>query len=242
MVLNKQGDFVEAYQSLFTYSIDPTILARNTNYDRPVSMELVNNTTPGAETPTYQSMKRTNSTYNEFGNTVSVVEEMYVPGSGFAAQSTTENKYWTTTFATQILTTATNTDEVTHAAYVTQNVPTSDERNVESTSISFQLGSQQPIQLWKQRSFTYDLEGRKITKTLSWISGTTIPDGSITSTKYTTSYQYSGGILTQINVDPTNNPTKVQYDVRKELGPLVAKTLPLGPTETYQYDMIGRVV
>ena len=103
MVLNDRGEFVEAYQSLFEYSIKPTILARTTNYDRPVSMELLNNTTPGAETPSYQSMKRTDSTYNEFGNVVSVVEEMFVPGTGYVKQSTTQNEYSTTTFATQIL-------------------------------------------------------------------------------------------------------------------------------------------
>ena len=64
----------------------------------------------------------------------------------------------------------------------------------------------------------------------------------MTSITYTTSYQYAGGILTQTNIDSTDNPTKVQYQVSKELGPVITKTLPLGQMETFEYDMIGRVV
>ncbi|KAI9800893.1 MAG: hypothetical protein M1833_003029 [Piccolia ochrophora] len=242
MALINQGEFVEAYKSVFEYSIDPTTRARTINYDRPVCVELLNNITPGTETPSYQSMKRTNSTYNEFGNVVSVVEEMYVSSTGYVKQSTTQNAYSTTLFATQILTSATNTDEVTHSVYTTQNVPTSDERNIESTSISYQAGLEQPLQPWKQRSFTYDTEGRKLTEILTWSSGAIIPNGSVSSVTYTTRYQYSGGILTQTNIDPTNNATNLQYDVRKALGPMVAKILPLGQSETYQYDGIGRIV
>ena len=72
MSLGGQDEFVEAYRSLFTYSHDPVMLARTTNYERLVTIELFNNITPGASTLAYEAIRRTRFSYNAFGNIVAV--------------------------------------------------------------------------------------------------------------------------------------------------------------------------
>src|SRR5690606_28678339 len=42
-------------------------------------------------------------------------------------------------------------------------------------------------------------------------------------------------------LDAYNNPTVVDYNVRLTTGPIVRKVLPLGQTETFEYDNSGRV-
>ena len=137
---------------------------------------------------------------------------------------------------------STDTDEVTKTASITQNVLASDRRDIESTSISYRSGPHQHVHPWTQCSFSYDKKGRKSTETLAWSPGASIPDESVSSVTYTTRYQCSGGILSQANIDPTNHSTVERFDIRKALGPIIARTLPLGQTESYQYDRASRVV
>lgn len=241
-LLDGDDQFVEAYKTIYTYRIDESEQARTTNYAYPVCTETLHNV--GTQTsPTYQPLTLSTTEYNEYGNQLSASEQLYVTGSGYIKQTTTQNTYTTTALNIQILTESTHQDEVAKTEDRTESVPTADGRAVDSTSILFRPSttSSSELQPWTKRSFKYDDKGRIISKTLAWALGAKVPEGSVGSVENRIEYSFTDGTLTQTGFDAANNATVFEYDVKTYLGPMIRKTLPLGQVEVSEYDKIGRL-
>jgi hypothetical protein len=102
-------------------------------------------------------------------------------------------------------------------------VLTSDGRNISSLTVSFQVNGNEtaPNGLWKSNNFLYDKNRRLVSYGLVWGSAKIQSERSIGAVISTSSYQYSNGLLTEINTDEKGFPIALQYDTRKSGGPLV---------------------
>ncbi|XDG01822.1 hypothetical protein ABKA04_001437 [Annulohypoxylon sp. FPYF3050] len=236
---NHKG-FKEAFRTVYSYEISIDQGSRATTYNLPASTEAFYNKASKGE-PDWQPLSFTQAKYNEYGNLVSSSEELQVAGSGYVKQTTTQNEYMTTAVNIQVVEKSVRIDEVTHTEELTENVPTADGRAVASTTTLFRAGIGKPVQPWTQRLFEYDSRGRNSTETIAWAHGAHVPDGSVGSVTNKIKYAFSNGTLTQTGYDADNNATIVTYDMRKHAGPITSKKLPLGQTETFEYDKISRL-
>lgn len=118
------------------------------------------------------------------------------------------NEYLATRGKTQLLVKQTISDEITNGEYLTENTLMGDEKNIKTTSISFISGSSStdaPIQPWRQRPFTYDVQGRVLTSTTAWSPAATMPDERVSSATITTTYDDAYGLQTESTIDALNN-------------------------------------
>lgn len=236
-----EGQLRDTYMTANTY--DGSNSPSATNFDKPLTVENFHNTTPAADVA-YEPMTRTESTYNEFGNVVTVSESLYVKAAtSYIAQTAVTNQYQNTNFGTQILTNSTDQDLVAQHAYITANTLTADTRDIAATSLSSAIGENAPTLPWKTRSFVYDGKGRITSETLAWSGDAPVPQGTPSTVTYTSQFSdLNNGILTHVSLDATGNATTTQTDLRRNTGPTISKQLPMGETETWEHDALGRVV
>ncbi|KAI1641844.1 uncharacterized protein F4817DRAFT_29730 [Daldinia loculata] len=239
--LDNKGNFVEAYQTEYEYDIPIDERARITAYNYPVATTTSNNTSPTGD-PVWQCLTRSSSAYNEYGNLLSRTSEINVSNSGFIKQTTTTNVYMTTSCNIQLVSKSTQRDEITQSEEQTVNTATEDGRAVASTTFSFLPGAGQQLKPWTRHSYGYDSQGRTTTDTLAWAPDASVPDGSVSTVTNTMAYSFDSGTLTQTIYDADKNATVVKYDMRKYAGPMISKTLPLGQTESFDYDNICRLI
>ncbi|KAI0009548.1 hypothetical protein F4779DRAFT_640391 [Xylariaceae sp. FL0662B] len=235
--IDNQGDFVEAYQTKYTYDIPAEASARTTSYSYPASTGVYRNVS-SSEEPDWQLLTLSDDKYNEYGNLTWTGEKLNTAKDYI---KTTQNEYTTTSHNIQLVIKSIVTDGVTKAEDQTENEPTEDGRAVASTTTFFRAGSGQALKPWTKRSFEYDSRGRNSSETIAWAPGATVPDGSISSVTNKISYSFSLGTLTQTGYDADNNATIVKHDMRKYSGPIMSKALPQGQVETFEYDNISRL-
>lgn len=239
--LNSQGEFVEAYQTTYQYDISIDEQARTTAYNYPKITEVFNNTNPAGE-PSWHALTCSRAEYNEYGNVTETTSELAVSGRGYVKQTTTTNQYITTSCNIQLVATSVKRDEITQSADQTVNIPTEDGKAVASTTSFFLASASQPLKPWTKHLYEYDTQGRIVVNTLAWAPGASVPDGSMSTVTNRISYSFGNGTLTQTSHDADRNANVIKYDMRKYAGPMMSKTLPLGQTETFEYDNICRLI
>ena len=95
---------------------------------------------------------------------------------------------------------------------------------------------------WKVKSSKYDSQGRIIEETVAWDDSVQAPAGSVQSYTNTNEYSYDDSTkrLTLTAIDPEGKATTSKYDTKVRTGPLAEKSLAMGQTETFTYDLVGR--
>ncbi|RFU32938.1 hypothetical protein B7463_g3408, partial [Scytalidium lignicola] len=89
----------------------------------------------------------------------------------------------------------------------------------------------------------YDGNGRVTVETVSWSSGYSAPEGSVTSYTNRNSYTYDPAGFDIVSAhDPQDHTTVNTYDIKITQGPIVRKELPLAQAENFTYDQIGRCI
>ncbi|KUM61270.1 hypothetical protein ACN42_g5855 [Penicillium freii] len=234
-------DFVESYQTKFTYDIPINEHARATAYEYPASTEVLNNTATSGD-PNWRPLSMSTAKYNEFGNLTKSTEEMQVFGRGYVLQNSTENEYMTTSRRLQVVKKSIHRDAVNGTEDQTENQPTADERAVGVTITSFRSSKDQPFKRHTKKTFEYDDRGRNASETFAWAPGALVPEGSVSSVTNKIAYSFSNGILTQTAYDSSNNATVITYDMRKYAGPIMSKKLPRGQVEKFEYDSFSRLI
>lgn len=235
------GNFVEACQTEYEYDISTDKRARTTAYSYPKVTTYSNNTNPPGG-PSWSCLKVSSTEYNEYGNLLSGVSEIIVPGSELVRQATTTNEYITTSRNIQLVSTSVQRDEITRSEERTVNKPTEDGRALASTACFFLSGYSDDLKPWTQHSYEYDSQGRMTVDTLAWAPKASVPDGSLETVSNQMVYSYDNGTLSQTVYDGDKNATVIKYDMRMYAGPMISKTLPLGQTETFDYDNICRLI
>jgi RHS repeat-associated protein len=243
-LLNDQGEFVESLRTVLTYKVDKENRARSTSYNLPVSAESFCNTS-SQDNPKWKAMKRSDAQYNAYDNPVETTEWLCQADGGYTKQSSVRTEYVTTVAKVQLSAKSWVSDELSRFVQYKEHRPTEDGRSVASAIICFQasLDAGVKLQPWKETSFQYDVVGRLVSTTLAWSSGTTIPDGTLSSVTTKTEYsELQDGILSRTEIEANGNRTVLQQDMRQLNGPVIRKTLPRGQSETLRYDGIGRLV
>uniref|UniRef100_A0A8H7K7Y8 Teneurin-like YD-shell domain-containing protein n=1 Tax=Bionectria ochroleuca TaxID=29856 RepID=A0A8H7K7Y8_BIOOC len=200
--------------------------ARSAAYDIPISTESFYST-GGNGNPQLVPLQLSKSENNDYCLPLSTRVELYStgPSQGYARQTTVSTEYKKTRVGTMIPIKTTQRDEVSQFIQISENTLTPDERDIASTSTSFSEGSgDSPGKPFKLKSLAYDASGRVIAERLSW----------------TDEAQYSDGKLTVTRLDPLGNATTSEHDVRKANGPVIRTILPLGETEVFEFDKLGR--
>lgn len=250
--VDDHGKPVPAYRTIYKYNIPSDKRARTPAYNYPVDTEVWHATGPAGgggneddEGMSWAPMTHCTAEYNAFGNLVESTEELHEAERGYVGQMKIENEYATTPHNTQITTKSTRTDEVAGTAEQTVSTLTADERNVKSATLSFSARStaRSALRPWTKRTFTYDDRGRQDSEELTWSPGATAPEGTPSSVTNRIVYTFdeAGGILKQQGHNALGKVTTLAYDMRRNDGPLVSKTLPLGQTERFEHDEIGRL-
>ncbi|OTB05587.1 hypothetical protein M426DRAFT_10334 [Hypoxylon sp. CI-4A] len=236
--IDNQGDFLEAYQTKYTYDIPIDESARATSYNYPATTEVYHNVSSGGDL-SWKLLTVSDAKYNEYGNLTWAGEKLHADDDYV---KTTENTYATTSRNIQLVKKSVVTDGVTKAQDQTENEPTKDGRAVTSTTTHYRPGSDQEVKPWTKRSFEYDALGRNSSETIAWAPGAAVPDGSIRSVTNKIFYAFSNGILTQTGYDAYNNATTVNHDMQRYSGPIISKILPRGQVEYFEYDNISRLM
>ncbi|KAI0907310.1 hypothetical protein F4823DRAFT_25150 [Ustulina deusta] len=235
------GRFRKTFRSVFTYEISRDKHARTTSYANPVVAEVTRNVSSTFD-PSWKPMKRALASYDPFGNILTAGEELYDPQGSWSKQKLLTNQYFNTRDGITMLQSETIQDEISGSVQVTRNTLRPDQKAIESSTILFSPEAHaQPVAL-KRKEYEYDHHGRLLKETVGWSQPTNAPEGSVASTTRTIAYNYGNGILVESQIDAANNATRIEYDMRKRSGPLVRRTLPLGQSEIFEYDSIGRVV
>jgi RHS repeat-associated protein len=220
------------------YPTSPDQRARSAAYNAPTSTETFYSIGNNAVAP----LRRTTSEYNDFCLPLSTTDELHSGAAGgYVKQATVLNVYKLTRLGTMQATKTSQKDEVSQFEQISENILTSDEKNIASTSITFKEGNA-PSRSWTRKAFEYDAEGRITSETLSWLPDASVPGDSVASTTTKTRYTYGSGKLTVAKLDAFGNTTTSQHDLRKPGGPVTLTRLPLGETETVEFDRIGREI
>ncbi|KAK1729743.1 uncharacterized protein BDZ83DRAFT_538424, partial [Colletotrichum acutatum] len=237
------ADFLGGYRMDFQYDISSDQHARSTNFSRPTVASKSHSVGSGSST-SYEPMSQVQSIYNEFGNTLSVEEDIHQPGVGFVPLKKTTSIFITTPDNIQLPLQHVVVDLVAGSENHTTNTLTSDQKSIGSSLVSFvdPADPNRQIQPQKIMNFEYDTSGNIVSNTIGWAPGASVPQGSVSQATTKTSYNYQGGILSVTTTDPLNGTKIIKYDMRVSTGPLVHIQQPLGQSETYEYDILGRLL
>ncbi|KAI0428653.1 hypothetical protein F5Y09DRAFT_312431 [Xylaria sp. FL1042] len=237
----EDGRFRKTFRSAFTYEINRDQHARTTSYASPVSQEVTRNVSSTSD-PSWKPMKRTVTSHDAFGNVLTAKEELCSVEGFWSKQKLLTNQYITTRAGITMLESETIKDEISGSVQVTHNVLRQDQKATESSTIHFSPDASTQLVALKKKEYEYDEHGRLDKETIEWSQAANAPEGSASNTTRTVAYNYADGILAESQTDAAGNVTRVEYDIRKRGGPLVRRTLPMGQSETFEYDSASRVV
>ncbi|TAQ83541.1 hypothetical protein B7494_g8135 [Chlorociboria aeruginascens] len=236
--LDGQGKLVPGYKSLYTYKIQADH-ARSTNYAQPIQTEQQHYTGSA-----FQGLRRVSMTYDPFGSILKSHEEMWsADAQNYVVQRRTTNTYAPTSWGGQLLESETFSDEISGSEKCVQYEPTSDQKKIQSAQVLFMVKGDTVYSHWKTKTISYDNYGRTIGETVTWANGASIPEGSITTYTNKNKYDYdSHGFDIVTKIDPQGHAAVSRYDVKAQNGPLVLMALPMGETESFEFDKIGRCI
>ncbi|KAK6507220.1 hypothetical protein TWF481_005670 [Arthrobotrys musiformis] len=236
---------VDATKTVLTYSIDRDKRARVTSYFLPIRTEAFHNIASLGSTALWRATTRTDAEYDSYGNSIKTTEWISTDGTGYTERSSVKTEYSTTKKGVQIAVKIWTTDMISRTVEYKEQKPTDDGRSIASSATWFQdgIGSGAQLLPWKEVLMKYDESGRLVNETTAWIKGAQVPEGSLSSV--TSKFEYSrvrGGILSITETSARGDRTVVEHDVRRSNAPIIKKTLPLGQSESFEYDIVGRVI
>ncbi|KAI5210810.1 hypothetical protein AUEXF2481DRAFT_32101 [Aureobasidium subglaciale EXF-2481] len=232
------AELVHSYKTTYTYDIDPDVHARNINYASPTQTQQFN-----FDGNSYVALRSETCAYDEYGCLLSHVESAFDVTTGREIKQKTSSKtYVQVSWGGQMIQSELLIDEVSGSQRLLTYTLTEDEKQVRSTVIEFKALSEPNFLPWKTKTQEFDKCGRALNEKISWSQGVPFPAGTIVNYDMSLTYEFDlgTGLYTVIITDPQGNASKQTYDMRIRSGPLVQKTLPLGQSENFTYDMIGR--
>ncbi|KPA37264.1 hypothetical protein FLAG1_09927 [Fusarium langsethiae] len=237
-----KGSFTETRKKLMTYDIDYERFARTCAYELPVQTEVFHCAKVAGKVE-WVPRRRSKAAYNGYYNPVTSSDELYCPEKGYEKQSTVEKEYHSTLAGPQILKSSTYRDEVAEWEEHMESALTPDGKDISSAITTFRSsrGGDSHVRPWKHITYQYDAQGRLVGEELAWSPGASVPDDSAVSATETKKYEYQNGILTEYRSNAFGETETVERDMRIPLGPITRRVLPLGQTESFTYDAIGRV-
>ncbi|KAH8803342.1 hypothetical protein F5884DRAFT_756625 [Xylogone sp. PMI_703] len=232
---------VDAYQAQYTYFIPADEHARSTNYKYPTVTEQLHYNTK-ASPPGYQPLRRSTSQYDDYGCILQSLEEMWNPSSNTYVKQQSILSSWTeVAWGGEMLQSETFIDEISGFQKQVLYTLTSDQKNIQSSLAQYQAKGDSGFQPWKTKTLEYDSAGRITSETVAWSEGIEIPDKSVSSFTNSNSYQFDPAGYEVVSAkDPQGHVTISKYDLKAKSGRIISKTLPLGQTEMFTYDLIGR--
>ncbi|KAH7025102.1 uncharacterized protein B0I36DRAFT_417141 [Microdochium trichocladiopsis] len=180
-------------------------------------------------------------------NITSTQKDMYDPSVGrFVPQATSSTLYQEVTWnghASQMPIQVTETDAISKFERYTFHTLSSNDKTITQTDTRFRVESAQNSELrdWKISSYTYDSEGRMTSKKIAWITPPTDVERSRKEVRTEIDYEFRDGTLTETTKDPSGAKTKSIYGVRVTSGPLISRVKAKGATESFEYDLLGRL-
>lgn len=240
-LVDANGKSLPCIQTINTFDISADWHSRSTNYDKPTSATTL---AWSDSDSTYAPLRQSTFTYDLYGNPLNVSVATYISASQtYAAQSTSTFTYTVTTWGSEMAASAMMIDALTGAVRATLYTLTADQKNVASAVRSFQAKTASPLQAWKTTLYTYDAQGRRLTKQNGWSTGASNPSLSLpsASVSYAYAYELASCSLTVSRTDPQGNVSANKILTSYPGGTLVRATNPLGNSSTFQYDLLGRL-
>ena len=236
----QNSQLVPTYQATYEYTLDPNIHARSTNYSMPTTTEQFRLDSSGTKQP----LRRSTAGYDQFGCPVTNTDEMWnAKTSSYVKLTSTTSTYTTTKWNLEMLRTEIFFDQVSGQQRLLTYTLTPDEKSLAQATTQYMNSGDTKWQPWKQKSFTYDANGRPASETLAWSNGADIPSGTVSSFTNTMSYLFnkSQSTLTTTTTDPQGNSSKSVQSTNIWKGPVVQKQLAMGETEYFEFDQLGRL-
>ena len=236
----------DAYQARYTYRIAGDDHARNVNYAQPVTIEQFHYVTT---TSAYEPLRRVATTYDDFGCILQSVSDMWDRTTAkYIRQNTILDTYSAVSWGGEMLDgemleSELFIDEVSGFQRRISYLLTADQKNIATSVVTYRASDDPTFTPWKSKSYTYDQHGRITTEQVAWAPGASVPEGTIFSYMGTVGYGFDAttGTSTITATDPQANSRVSVYSTRLPNGPIVSKTMPLGETETFAYDALGRL-
>lgn len=163
--------------------------------------------------------------------------------SAYVSLSKTTSTYLTTQWNLQMPQTEEFYDQKSGRRRMLTYSLTQDQKSVAQTSTRYMDLGDDYWNSWKDKSFSWDSNGRKVSETLAWSDGVQIPPGTVSSFTRTTSYAFDAvqGHYTTTDTDPQGKSTLSVQSTKIWQGPVVRKQLAMGETELFEFDAMGRV-
>ena len=231
----------DAYQATYTYRIAGDDYARNVNYTQPVTIEQFHYVTT---TSAYEPLRRVSTTYDDFGCILKSVSDMWDRTTAkYITQNTTLDTYSAASWGGEMLESELFVDEVAGYQRQISYSLTADQKNIATSVVTYRASDDPTSTPWKNKSYTYDQYGRLTSEQVAWAPGASVPEGTILSYMGTITYGFeaTSGTSTVTATDSQANTRVSIFSTRLPDGPIVSKTMPLGETETFAYDVLGRL-
>ena len=240
--IDASGNTANCFRAINTYIINPNQHAQTPGYSSPSKVEHFN------WNPTlqgWQNLRQANCSSDNYGCSTYRNQSLWDEQQGaYVLQQTKTCTYVPTAWGGEMLSNETYFDAIAKFSKQLQYDLTSDQKNVASITTLYQPDGVPQFIPWKVKNSSYDAQGRILTETVEWADASSAPDGSVQS--YTNSNQYSfdstNNYLIITSLDPQTKATVSKYATKIRKGPLIEKQLPLGQTETFAYDVLGRQV
>ncbi|KAF3915758.1 hypothetical protein ABW20_dc0103771 [Dactylellina cionopaga] len=234
------GNRSKGHQTIYSYNIAPEQAYRSASYNAPIQIETFQVGSSGQYVP----LSRTSNTYNNYGNLTQAVEEAWDRGSSsYKTQTRTTKDYFNTQHGIQMLKEEIEKDAISGQEIGTRYELTAQEKAVKTRSLLERPIGGSGLLPMTTLSYTYDNIGRIVVEEVAWSPGAPqAPAGSVTTSVKRKTYTVEAGILTENTAGSIGGNTIIEYDIRRKIGPMTRKTLPLGQRENFSYDLIGRPI
>ncbi|MEH6460451.1 RHS repeat domain-containing protein [Chitinimonas sp. JJ19] len=229
------------YRALYSYLINPDLHARSVNYNRPVTTEQF---VYSAAVNDYLRIRKSTSSYDDYGQMLSSEELCYDrTAQAYKSQVAASFTYTVASWGGEMPATEIYIDNVTGFQRQVAYTLSADQKSLASAAVLFRTNAQDSWAPWKTTCYGYDPQGRLISTALAWSQDASYSEGSVASTSSTCAYAYdpSAYLLTVSLTNAIGAVTKTTYDVTKPAGPAVLMTTPLGESQTFEFDLLGRV-
>lgn len=231
----------KCYQTSNVYCISTDWYSRSINYNKPINSEVF---VWSSEKNQYIPMRQSKNTYDEYGNPLSVDIIMFNETTqSYELQSTSKFTYVVASWGGEMPSTSINQDVITGYSQQTSYTLTTDEKSVASYAVTYQKTPTSNWLPWKEKSYLYDNNGRRLTETFAWSQGATNPNADLesSSTNYSYSYNSSNNTLIVTKKDALNNTSINVINVSYPNQILVKTENQLGQVNYFEYDPLGRL-
>lgn len=235
--VDAEGDVTPALQTRNSYVIDTSWHARTTNYDKPnqtVALAWIE------QDATYRPLRQTQSTYDDYGNPLTMSIAAYDAGTGtYVPQSNSIHRYQETSWGGELPLSAQDYDGITGYSRTTSYTLTDDQKAIARAVRTWVPAGESEARSWKTTAYEYDGIGRIIAQALSW-SDAGQPEPGVSTTRYAYAYNSQERLLRTTRYDGLDNPWISELQTTYPGGVLVKTIDPLGALTAHSYDALGR--